>query len=270
MNIGRINTGFNINFGQVIKTNEEQTRKEIVSQTENVPVTTLPANFVNVNTPISYSKINEFTLPKTDIKVHMYKLANGQTVVLVPKKGNTQINTYVKCGSMNEVENQRGISHFIEHNLFNGSKNVNPKEFFKKVNEMGAYTNAWTSEFATSYLIQSQLFDSEDLGKIVELHADMIQYPKFDEKQIEKERGVVNSEITMYDDCNYRVMAGKAYKQLFQMNSEANDIIGGTVSNINNLTKEDVVAYYEKNYTPDKMTTILTGEFNPEEAIKLI
>ena len=273
MKIGEIYKNYNVSFGNVQKVADEPIQNETktpVLKQDKPSSSTIPANLIKVNVPIQYNKIDEFTLPNTDTSVHVYKLSNGQKVVLVPKKGETQISTYVKCGSMNEVENQRGISHFIEHNLFNGSKNINPKEFFNIINKMGAYTNAWTSEFGTSYLIKSQLFDSDDLSKIIELHADMVQYPKFDESQIEKEKGVVNSEITMYDDSNYRIMSGKAFKQLFQIDSDANDIIGGTVANINNLTRNDIISYYNKNYTPDKMMTILTGEFNPDEAIDLI
>ena len=270
MQVGKIDSGLKIGFAQnnhpVILENSQPEN----TQKKQNPVTKLPAKFVNVNTPIKYSKINEFTLPGTDTKVHIYKLANGQTVVLAPKKGSTQINTYVDCGSLNETEDKRGISHYIEHNLFNGSKNINPKEFFNLVNSIGAYTNAWTSEFATSYMIISHLFDDEDLKKIIELHSDMVQYPKFEQSQLDKEKGVVNSEITMYDDNNYRIMTGKALKQLFQIDSEANDIVGGTVSNINNLKREDVINYYNKNYTPDKMITVLTGEFDPKTAIDLI
>ncbi len=270
MQVGKINNSFRINFSQ----NQNQIENNKVQNTETsytLPyLTSIPAGFVNVNPPIKYTKINEFILPDNTTKVHIYKLANGQTIVLAPKKGETQINTYVNCGSMNETDDIRGISHYIEHNLFNGSKNINPKEFFNSVNKIGAYTNAWTSEHTTSYLIQSNLFDSEDLKKIIELHADMVQYPKFEQAQLDKEKGVVNSEITMYDDDNYRIMTGKAFKQLFRIDSTANDIVGGTVSNINNLKREDVVNYYNKNYTPDRMMTILTGEFNPDEAIDLI
>ena len=266
MKICRINNLQNINFRNAAV----QNKPSIYEPNQNQTVTSSPIGFINPKIPMGYNKINEFNLPNTDTKVHIYKLANGQKVVLVPQKGKTQINTYVNCGSMNETDEIRGISHFIEHNLFNGSEKIKPKELFGTINKMGSYTNAWTSEFATSYTIQSHLFDSEDLPKIIELHADMIQHPKFEQAQLDKEKGVVNSEITMYDDNNPRRLISKAYKQLFQLQTEANDLVGGTVKNINNLTRDDVISYYNKNYTPDKMTTILTGEFDTNEAIELI
>ncbi|MBQ7449802.1 insulinase family protein [bacterium] len=270
MQVGKINNNIKINFKQnqgQNQTSNNQTQPEL---NEYQHISTLPSQYVNVNVPIGYKKINEFTLPGTAIKVQMYKLANGQTVVLAPKKGKSQIATYVKCGGMNETDNISGISHYIEHNLFNGSKNIQPKEFFDKVNQLGAYTNAYTSTSNTCYYIASHLFDSDDLTKIINLHSDMVQYPRFEQSQLVKEKGVVNSEITMYDDQNSTILHGKALKQLFQINTDENDIVCGTVKNINNLSREDVVNYYNKNYTPDKMITVLTGEFNPDEAIKLL
>ena len=211
--ISRIKNLQNINFRQNIeqKKSESTAEQKPIATTAELPST----GFINPKIASGYTKINEFTLPDSDIKVHMYKLTNGQTIALVPKKGETQINTYVTCGSMNETDDIRGISHYIEHNLFNGSNKIKPKELFSKIDKMGAYTNAWTSEAATSYTIQSHLFDSEDLKKIIEIHADMIQYPKFEQSQLDKEKGVVNSEITMYDDNNARILYGKAFKQLF-------------------------------------------------------
>lgn len=259
-----------INFKSTPLLPHQNNAEAVPQQPQYQPVNTIPSILINPNMPMGYTKINEYYLPGTNTKVETYKLANGQTIVLVPKKGKTQINTYISCGSMNETDDIRGISHFIEHNLFNGSKNIKPKELFATVNKMGAYTNAWTSEFATSYTIQSHLFDSEDLSKIISLHADMIQNPQFEQSQLDKEKGVVNSEITMYDDNNFRMLLGKSTKQLFQIDSDSNDLVGGTVKNINNLTRNDVISYYNKNYTPDRMTTVLTGDFDPQYAIGLI
>lgn len=245
--------------------------KPIETETSNLPqINSMPANCMNVEMPMPYTKINEVKLPYSDVKATVYRLANGQTVVLAPKKGETEICTYVKCGSINEPDEKRGISHYIEHNLFNGSKNIGPKEFFKAVNKMGAYTNAYTSYTGTSYLIKSRLFDSDDLKKIVELHSDMVQNPKFEQSQLDKEKGVVNSELTMYDDDNSSALLGVAIKQLFQIKSTSGDLTGGRVENINGITRDDVVSYYNQNYTPDKMITVLTGDFNPDEAIELI
>ena len=271
MQVEKIGSYYNVNFKK-----QDEVQKQVPSQpqqqenTELPKAVSTPPQLCNINIPVSYTKTNEFILPGTDTKVHMYKLSNGQTVVLAPKKGQSQISTYIKCGGMNEPENLSGISHYIEHNLFNGSRNIDPKQFFGDVNKMGGYTNAYTGSSNTCYYVSSPLFDSEDLQKIIEMHSDMVQYPKFEQAQLDKEKGVVNSEITMYDDENFTILAGKALKQLFQIDSTSNDLVCGTVKNINNLTRDDVVNYYNRNYTPDRMITVLTGEFEPESAMKLL
>ena len=97
-----------------------------------------------VKTPIAYSHVEDIKL--TDgLVAKCYKLANGQKVVVVPKDGPTFVKSYVNTGSFNEPDHLRGISHYIEHNLFNGSEALGEKVFFDEVNKMGAATNASTS-----------------------------------------------------------------------------------------------------------------------------
>ena len=270
MKINRINKNINVNFKQSQIKQKPNFQSQQPESDGGKYVNTIPTQFLNANVPINYRKTCEFILPGTNTKVHMYKLANGQTVVLAPKNGQSQICTYVKCGGMNESEDINGISHYIEHNLFNGSKDIKPKEFFSSINKMGGYTNAYTSSSNTCYYISSHLFDSEDLPNIIKLHSNMVQYPEFEQSQLDKEKGIVNSEITMYDDDNSTILMGKALKQLLQIDANSNDLVCGTVKNINNLTRDDVVNYYNRNYTPDKMITVLTGEFNPDDTIKMI
>ena len=70
---------------------------------------------VNSNLPIGYTKIAEITVPNCEEKASLFKLANGQKVVILPKQGPTYVKTTFNVGSMNEPDNKRGISHFIEH-----------------------------------------------------------------------------------------------------------------------------------------------------------
>lgn len=223
----------------------------------------------SVKTPLKYSKIGEFNLP-SDLKATLYKLSNGQRVVIIPKEGKTVVKTYVNTGSMNEPDNLRGISHYIEHNLFNGSEGLEAGDFFKKVDEMGANTNASTGFSETNYFISSNLLEKEDLEQKIKLHASMLETPKFSENMLEKEKGIVNSEINMITGDPVNVGLNKALKNLYQVQTKSVDMIGGTTSNITNLTREDVVNYFNNNYYPANMTTVVTGEVDPEKTINLI
>lgn len=224
----------------------------------------------SVKTPISYSKVGELNLPY-ETKAHMYKLANGQKVVIIPKDGvKTYVETYVNTGSMNEFDNIRGISHYIEHNLFNGSDGLEAGEFFATTDKMGAVTNASTAFAETNYFIGSHLLNDGDLEKKIKLHASMIQTPKFASDMLEKEKGIVNSEINMITSYPENIAYNQTLRDLFGYKSTSPDLIAGSTDNITNLTKKDVEDYFNRNYYPSNMVTVVTGEVNPDETMKLI
>ncbi len=199
-----------------------------------------------------------------------YQLSTGQRVVVIPKKGPTVVKTYVNVGSMNEPDHLRGISHYIEHNLFNGTDILAPGEFFKKVSNMGANTNASTSFSLTDYYISSQLLDNNDLEEKIKLHSDMLQNPKFDVMQLEKERGPVVSEISMVLDNPLNLAINTCVKNLFNIESKSVDVIAGSIKNINEMTQADVKNYYDTWYTPDNRVTVVTGEVEPTNVIGLL
>lgn len=228
-----------------------------------------PAPDFNVKKPMAYSKLYEVELP-FDLKAHYYKLANGQKVVIVPKEGATVLKTYVNTGSMNETDDIRGISHYLEHNFFNGSEGLEKGEFFKTVDKMGAYTNAATGMAETNYFIKSNLLKDTDFEEQMRIHASMLQTPKFALEMLEKEKGIVNSEINMITSDPVNIGLNKMLKNLYNIKTNSVDLIGGTTDNINKITRDDVVNYFNQNYYPANMTTVITGDVKPEEAIELV
>ena len=223
----------------------------------------------NVKTPISYQKTGEIDFPY-NTKAYCYKLSNGQKVIVVPQDGETVVRTYVNTGSMNEPDSIRGISHYIEHNLFNGSEGIVNGDFFAQVNKMGASTNASTGFAETNYYISSNLLNEGDLENKIRLHASMIQSPLFAMDKLEKEKGVVNSEINMITSDPANIAVNTMLKNLYGIKSSSSDLIGGTTHNISNLTRDDVVNYFNNNYYPANMVTVVCGEVNPDDTIKLI
>ena len=251
---------YNTSFTQ----NEANTNQTVLTQ----QATSYGADY-NVSVPIAYSKTNNINLPN-GLVANCYKLANGQKVVIIPKKGTTVVKSYVNTGSLNEPDKIRGISHYIEHNLFNGSEALGDKVFFDEVNKMGANTNASTSFSVTDYYIESQLLEDTDLENKIKLHAGMLQTPKFLQEKLDKEKKVVDSEINMcLSDESSRAVT-LMLKNLFNIKSEAPDLIAGSTDNIDALTREDVVNYFNNNYYPANMVTVITGEVEPEDTIKLV
>ena len=127
----------------------------------------------NVSKPMTYQKIEDIKLPD-NLTAHYYKLGNGQKVIIIPKDGSTVVQSYINTGALNEPDRVRGISHYIEHNLFNGSEMLGDKDYFEEVHKMGAYTNASTNFSITDYIIKSQLLEDTDFENQIKLHAGMI------------------------------------------------------------------------------------------------
>lgn len=218
----------------------------------------------NKISPKNVEKTGEISIPYSK-KAQVYKLANGQTAVILNKKGPTTINTYVKVGSFNEPDNIRGISHFIEHNLFNGSKNLEPNQFVAETHQMGAIYNASTGFASTNYFLTSPVHSKEDLDKMIKMHADMLETPRFAPDMLKKEKDIVSSEIQMLEDNPYQKIENLLIKNLFQIKSSSIDMIGGTVPNIQGLSRNSVEDYYNTYYSPDNMVTVVVGDVDCDE-----
>ena len=250
----------------------ESVRQNFYGQTNEIKPQEQITNTINdsmVKVPIAYTKLYEQELPY-GLKAHFYKLSNGQKVVIIPKEGKTVLRSYVNTGSLNEPDNLRGISHYIEHNLFNGSEGLEAGEFFKTTDKMGADTNASTGLAETNYYIASNLLNTDDLENKIKIHASMLETPKFTLDMLEKEKGIVNSEINMITSNPDNIAYNNTLKNLFNIKTTSNDIIAGTTNNITNFTRDDVVKYFNDNYFPANIVTVLSGEIEPEESIKLI
>lgn len=240
------------------------------------PASQLPSSHIagmsqlNTSMPISYTKLGEIPIPGTENNASVFQLANGQRVIILPKKGPTQIKTTFNVGSLNETENIRGISHFIEHNLFNGSRGLAPKEYDKKVSNMGGYTNASTSFSKTDYYLTIQLLDNTFLEEGIKLNAEQTQFPSFLSDQLEKEKEPVKSEIDLYKDVISDVATSGMLKNLLGINTNSINFILGTKQNINSFTRDQVLDYYNTWYTPDNAVTVITGDVDVNETIGLV
>lgn len=256
---------------------QQQPQQAVSTDVQNQTSTnnTIPSNpaiaaGINVKTPMAYKKLTDINIPGVEKPAALYKLANGQRVVILPKDGPTVVKTYFNVGSMNEPDNLRGISHFIEHNLFNGSKDLKPGEFFKKVSELGAYTNAETGFNSTDYYVKSQMLEDDSLEKIIKIHSDQVQNPLFPEDQMIKERGPVTSEISMYADDPGNTAHNLVLKNLFNIKSSSDDLVAGRIQNINSITRKDLEDYYNTWYTPDNAVTVITGDVDVQKAMDLV
>lgn len=250
----------------------DQENKTVTQQQELQQVT---PDF-NVKVPVGYTKTGIEKLSNGQ-EIHCYKLNNGQKVMIAPKESAmTTLNTYVNTGSMNEKDDERGISHFCEHMAFNGTKGSDGYEklgigdVFRKVGDMGGRTNASTNFAETNYTISIPQFNKNDFETIVKMQSSMMNNLEMSDNMVDKEHGPVTSEINMYSDMPDNIAANVAIKNLYNIQTTSDDVVAGTVDNIMNVDSKKVMDYYKNNYYPANMTTVVTGDVNPDEAIEII
>ncbi len=157
----------------------------------------------------------------------------------------TLIGTVIPVGSRNEPDKIKGISHFLEHMLFKGTKNRNMTEIKKAVDQHGATFNAWTSEEHTFFYV---IVDNEhiDIGRNV--IDDMINNSIFPADELEKEKQVVLQELEMYHDNPQANVFEVAQGQIIQSGSGLHIPIIGTRESVTNITRDDLVKHYNDNY----------------------
>lgn len=201
----------------------------------------------------------------------MYKyqtLKNGLTIVgeEIPYLKSVSLGIWINTGSRLESEKESGVSHFIEHMLFKGTKNRSAKDIARDIDRLGGEINAFTNKECTCYYVH--LLD-EHINKGIDVLSDMILNSSFDTNDIDKERFVILEELKMYedslDDLSYDLLVENVYP---------NDGLGrnilGNRKTIRSLKREDILNYYNKYYVPNNAVISICGNFNFEEIVKVI
>lgn len=199
---------------------------------------------------------------------NIYKLDNGQTVIIKQVKNNpiVTIDTWVRTGSINENDQNNGVSHFLEHLFFKGTNAHPTGEFDKLLESKGAITNAATSKDFTHYYIT---IPSKDFDLAMELHSDMLLNPLIPRKELEKERKVVLEEIAKGENDPEQKVFDNLNQMLYKTHPYKRKVIGkGNIIEL--ISREDILDYYYTHYGPQNMITVIIGDVDPEHALELV
>ncbi|PLR77702.1 peptidase M16 [Bacillus sp. V3-13] len=201
------------------------------------------------------------------------KLENGLNVYILPKPGfnKTYATFTTNYGSIDNhfqpldknemVKVPDGIAHFLEHKLFEKADG----DVFQQFSRQGASANAFTSFTRTAYLFSSTSNVEENLETLI----DFVQDPYFTEKTVEKEKGIIGQEITMYDDNpDWRLYFGLI--QNLYKNHPVKIDIAGTIESISEITKDMLYECYETFYHPSNMLLFVTGPVDPERIMNQV
>lgn len=193
------------------------------------------------------------------------KLKNGLTILF--EKRNlpvVAVSASVKWGCAYEAEKIKGISHFLEHLLFKGTKKRNQKEIAAEIERKGGELNGYTSEDVTSYWNR---LPSRHFNTSLDIASDLILNPKFDPIEFEKEKQVIIEEIKMYHDNPLRHSMEKITELLYEKPFGMSGT--GTVEIINSLSRQQVVELHNSMYASDGMILSVVGDADFEEICKL-
>jgi len=198
-------------------------------------------------------------------KKHVLK--NGLRVVLVPmqKSMATTFLVLVEAGSKYENKEINGISHFLEHMCFKGTKK-RPTALIisSEMESLGAVCNAFTGQEVTGYYAK---VSADKIDSALDIISDMYIDPLLEEKEIQKEKGVIIEEINMYEDLPMRKVH-ENFMALVYGDQPAGWSVAGKKEVVSGINREKMVDYRKKHYVPEATTIIVSGAFKEKEMLK--
>lgn len=214
--------------------------------------------------------MKKIKLENTNEVLYYDKLDNGLEVYMLP---NNNVNKFyltlnTRFGSINtkfkydnkEYDMPKGIAHYLEHlsfNMENGS-------VFDRYSKIGSSINAFTTYDITSYNVTSNNRFKENLEYLLEY----VYTPYFTKELFQSEKGVIEEEVKMYKDDPGMTIVNGTLNNVF-VNDERKYLVGGTVKDVKSIKLEDVITCYNAYYNPKNMFLIITGNFNPNEALAI-
>ncbi len=223
---------------------------------------------------VSIVSFTTFTLSAADDKQHLpkgvyiHQLDNGMQVLLIenPALPMVGVNVVVKAGSAYENFSTSGMSHMLEHLLFNGTDSMTQKELYDATDMIGGYNNANTGDYYTNYMMVTP---SENIIEGMKLQAAMLFKSIMPEDKFEKEKGIVMEEIAK----SLGSAAEQEERNIISIIYEGHALslpTLGTYETIKNMERDEVFDFYKNYYVPNNMIMSVVGNFNSDEMLKSI
>ena len=189
------------------------------------------------------------------------KLGNGLTI-LFEKRRLPIVSTAcaVRQGFAYETEKEKGISHFVEHLMFKGTKTRTYKQIGDEIEKKGGVLNAFTGEEVTAYWNK---MPNKHINASLDVASDLILNPRFDKKEFEKERGVILEEIKMYHDSPQMYVFDKIKELLYKKPFGISGI--GTSKSVSEISHNDVLRFFNSHYQTNKMFLCVVGNTSIEK-----
>lgn len=171
----------------------------------------------------------------------------------------------INTGSRDEAEDEHGLAHFIEHSVFKGTKKRRAYHVLSRIEDVGGELNAYTTKEETTLY---STFLNQDFERAAELLSDILFDSVYPQKEINREKEVINEEINSYKDTPSELIFDEFEELVFDGHPIARNILG-TSKNINKFNRDSILRFIEKNYHTDQMVISSVGEMKFDKLIKL-
>lgn len=198
------------------------------------------------------------------LNFHKKTLKNGMTIIF--EKRNLPVVSVVlavRSGGINEDTSEKGISHFIEHMLYKGTKTRTHKQIAEEIEKNGGELNGFTSEEVTAYYCK---MPSKHLEIALDVLTDMVKNSLFDEKELEKERKVIFEEIKMRKDNPHIYILDEIQNCLYQGTLGLNLI--GTYETMSLISRKKITEKFKQIYEPNNFILCVVGDADFEQIVK--
>ncbi len=205
---------------------------------------------------------------KLESKTTVYSLPNGMQVILVEKHANPMIAcmVYVNAGSKYETDANNGVTHFLEHLVFDGTKTRSREDITEGIKAKGGYINAFTSKEVTCYMV---LMPNEFISTGLSIQSDMLFNSVLPDEELPKERKIVIEEIKQAED-NVDYQVEKFFDSTVYAGTPYVRTVLGSEKIIFSIPKEEILDYYHTYYEPNNMIALVIGDFETQEMKGLI
>jgi predicted Zn-dependent peptidase len=194
-------------------------------------------------------------------------LPNGIKILneTIPHVKSFSLGFWFNVGSRDEILENNGITHFIEHMLFKGTKNRSAKKIADDIESYGGYLNAFTSKEHTCYYGRGL---AKQIDRTFDVLSDMIQYPTFKESEIKKEAAVVIDEMNDIEDNPEELIFDKFEELIYQGNTLGLPVIGKE-QNLKRFHRLDLFNFIEQKYGFNNFTIAASGDINHTHLVNL-
>lgn len=202
-----------------------------------------------------------------EIKPEFFKLSNGIQVVFLPTDAFVaHMGVMIHAGSRFEEEKEEGLAHFLEHCIFKGTSKRKAFDIFTDLDSVGGELNAYTNK---EEMCVHASFRNNHFTIASELLGDIVQNANFPEDEIQKEKEVVLDEIISYMDSPSERIFDDFESYVFKGNSLGYNILG-TKKTVSKFTREDLLSYVDRYFTPSNMVISFVGRIDSKELIEVL